>query len=191
MAYRLERDESVTEGLMRVAREEIESAFDHLSGEKKASRNQAIHDARKSIKKIRALLRLIRHNLGQTYTRENARLRDIARRLSTFRDAFAMIRTFDNLKKEYPDEMRAASLKSVRAGLSRKRRETEKEEDFDLVLNEAADALRKASKRLKTWRLPNDGFESIAPGLELTYRQGRKALAMARKDATPENYHEL
>jgi CHAD domain-containing protein len=191
MAYRLERDESVTQGLIRVMREEMESASDRLSGKKKITRNEAIHEARKSIKKSRALLRLIGNSIGETYRRENARLRDIARRLSAFRDTFAMIKTFDHLKKQYQREMRAPSLRSIRAGLTRRRHEAEKEEDFNLVLNETAEALRKASKRVKIWPLPNDGFDSITPGLEATYRRGRKALARARVDPSPENYHEL
>src|SRR5436305_678744 len=126
MAYRLERDESVTQGLIRVMHEEMESASDRLSGKKKITRNEAIHEARNSIKKTRALLRLIRNSIGETYQSENARLRDIARRLSAFRDAFAMIKTFDKLKKQYPREMRATSLRSIRAGLTRRRYQAEK-----------------------------------------------------------------
>ena len=87
----------------------------------KNDRDEAIHEARKSIKKVRALLRLVSAELGGTYPRENARLRDIARRLSEFRDAFAIIETFDDLKKKYKDETRN-KLQSVRAGLIRKRK---------------------------------------------------------------------
>src|SRR5271165_4675242 len=106
MAYRLKRDESVIRGLKRVVREEIESAGTQLSGDRKTSRDECIHEARKSIKKVRALMRLVSPELSDTYARENARLRDIARRLSEFRDAFAIIATFDDLKKKYKDQTR-------------------------------------------------------------------------------------
>src|SRR5271154_3986471 len=69
MAYRLERGESVIKGLKRVVRDEMESASDCLSGKKTkqagrktnhagkpTNRDEAIHGARKSIKKIRAVL---------------------------------------------------------------------------------------------------------------------------------------
>jgi CHAD domain-containing protein len=190
MAYRLERDESVIAGLKRVVQDEIESAGTQLSGDKKTSRDEAIHEARKSIKKVRALLRLVSADLGGARPREDARLRDIARRLSEFRDAFAIIATFDALKKKYKDQTRN-KLQSVRAGLTKKRNEAGGEEDVGIVLDRAVAALGKAAKRVKTWPLQTDGFPALGRGLEETYRAGRKALARARKNPRPENYHEL
>ncbi|MGA2717201.1 MAG: CHAD domain-containing protein [Bryobacteraceae bacterium] len=191
MAYRLERGESVISGLKRVVREEIESAGAHLSGKKKATRDESIHDARKSLKKVRATLRLVRGEMGESYRRENARLRDIAARLSEFRDAFAIIGTFDDLKKKFKDEGAGTKLRSVRAGLIKRRDESGREEDVGVVLNAAAAALNKASKRVKRWPLKTDGYKAIARGLEDTYRNGREALARARKDPSAENFHQL
>jgi len=191
MAYRLERGESVLSGLKRVVREEIESAGEHLSGKTKATRDESIHDARKSLKKVRATLRLVRGEMGEAYRRENARLRDIAARLSEFRDAFAIIGTFDDLKNKFKSERAGTQLCSVRAGLIKRRDESGREEDVGVVLNAAAAALGKASKRVKRWPLETDGYEAIAPGLEETYRNGREALARARKDPSAENFHQL
>jgi CHAD domain-containing protein len=191
MAYRLERGESVISGLKRVVREEIESAEDHLSGKKKTTRDEAIHDARKSLKKVRATLRLVRGDMGDEYERENTRLRDIAARLSEFRDAFAIIETFDDLKQKFKDEAGIARLRSVRAGLARRRDESGSEEDVGVVLNAASVALKKASRRAKKWPLQTDGYEAIQPGLEDIYRRGRQALARAQKQPTPDNFHQL
>jgi len=189
MAYRLERDESVVTGLKRVMSDEIDSASKHLS-DKKTNRDTGIHEARKSIKKVRALLRLMRAELGDTFAEENARLRDIARRLSELRDAFAIISTLDDLKKQYSKDA-GMKLRSIRAGLSRKRLESSRPEEITSVLEDAAAALKKAGKRVKTWPLQTDGYGAIAPGFEQIYRDGRKALQRARKDPTPENFHEL
>lgn len=191
MGYRLERGESAVSGIRRVIREEIESADDHLSGKKKTTRDEAIHDARKSIKKVRATLRLIRNQMGDSWRRENIRLRDIAARLSQLRDAFAIIQTFDDLKTRNKGEASTALLRSVRAGLARRRTESGREEDVVLVLNTAAASLRRASKRLKKWPLGGDGFQVIEDGLRKTYGAGRKALERARRDPSPENFHEL
>jgi CHAD domain-containing protein len=190
MAYRLERDESVIRGLKRVVRDEMDSAGTSLSGAGKASRDEAIHGARKSIKKVRAILRLVSAELGGAHARENARLRDIARRLSEFRDAFVIIETFDALRDKYKGEA-GDKLQSVRAGLAKRRSQTAKAEDVAAVLEDAAGALRKATKRVKAWPLRNDGYAAIGPGLEATYRAGRNALARVRKDPRPENFHEL
>jgi CHAD domain-containing protein len=190
MAYRLERDESVVAGLKRVVREEISSATEHLAGARKVSRDEAIHETRKSIKKTRALLRLMRRELGDTYAKENARLRDIAGRLSEFRDAFAIIATFDDLKKHYRKET-VNKLQTVRAGLAKKKSCAGKPEDVAIVLDEAASALRKAATRVKTWPLQTDGYQAIGPGLEEIYRAGRKALAVVRKNPHADHFHQL
>ena len=89
-------------GLSRVIRDEVESAAAVLSDAKKTGLDDAIFEARKSIKKARAALRLLHAGTGaRTARRENARLREIAGRLAGFRDAFAAIETFDMLKKKY------------------------------------------------------------------------------------------
>jgi CHAD domain-containing protein len=189
MAYRLERGESVIAGLKRVVTDEVESAGTQLSGDKRG-RDEAIHEARKSIKKVRALLRLVSAELGGTYSRENARLRDIAGRLSEFRDTFVIIETFDDLKKRFRSETRN-KLRPVRAGLIKKRNEGGREAAVGIVLDHAAAALGKAAKRVADWPLETDGFAALGPGLEKTYRAGRAALMLVRKDPHPENYHEL
>lgn len=188
MAYRLEREEAVGEGLKRVLCEQIESAGDYLSGRKKTTRDEAIHTARKSIKKVRATLRLARKDMGESQ-REHARLRDTAARISEFRDAFAIIATFDALRKKY--RAGRTGLSSIREGLERRRRESAREEDTGPVLKAAAEALRKTSRRAAKWHLKSDGFAAIGPGLEETYRAGRRALAAARRDGSAENFHEL
>jgi CHAD domain-containing protein len=190
MAYRLERCESVVSGLKRVVRDEIDSANSHLSGDKKVTRDKAIHEARKSIKKVRALLRLMRNELGATYARENHRLRDIAHKLSEFRDAFAIIATFDDLKKKYKTEI-GTGLKSVRAGLTKRRNAAGRTEDVDIVLKAASSALAKAAKRVKAWPLETDGYAALGPGLEDIYRAGRKALSRVHKDPHADNFHDL
>ena len=190
MSYRLERGETVIAGLKRVVSEQIESAVERLSGKKKTTRDEAIHSARKSIKKVRATLRLARRDMGESRS-EHARLRDTAARISEFRDAFVIIATFDSLKKKYRGEAGVTRLGSIRNGLARRRREASREEDTGPVVKAAAEALKKTSKRVAKWHLTSEGFAAIAPGLEETYRAGRRALAAARKDGSAEKLHAL
>lgn len=190
MAYRLERNESVLRGLKRVVRDEIESASAVLSGRKEISRDRAIHEARKSIKKIRALLRLAGDEMRGLQMDENQRLRDVARRLSHYRDAFVMVGTFDDLRKKFPAES-SGKLRSVRAALLKKKNVMSREEDSRIVLDHAAAALKQVLKRVKSWKLDADGYAAIGPGLEKTYRAGRTALSHAHQDPRAANYHEL
>jgi CHAD domain-containing protein len=189
MAYRLERGESVIAGLKRVVQDEIESAGTRLAGDK-SGRDEAIHDARKSIKKVRALLRLVSAELGGVYPRENARLRDIAGKLSEFRDGFVLVETFDDLKKKFKSETRN-KLRPIRAGLIKKRNEGGREEAVRIMLDHASAALRRAAKRVQDWPLETEGFAALGPGLERTYRAGRAALKRVRENPGPESYHDL
>lgn len=190
MAYHLKSGEPVAAGIKRMAKEELQSAADQLSGKAGATRDEAIHEARKSIKKVRGVLRLMRRELGASYQEESAQLRVIGRTLSEFRDAGAIIETFDSLKQKFGDELGRRSLASIRHGLIRRKEEAEEEANLDQVLRQMAASLRAAGKRVKMWPLKNAGFKAMAPGLEQTYRRGQQALASAQKHPSPPSYHQ-
>jgi len=182
--------EPVPEGIKRIVREEIESAVRQLSGQGEADLDEAIHEARKSMKKIRGVLRLMRPELGEIYRRENTSFRDVGLKLSQFRDAGAMRETFDALREKYQGELGRSRLASIRRGLMARKEQAEKQGGIQKVLNGMAAVLRRRAKRVEIWPLAADGFKAIAPGLEATFRRGQKALARAREDPLPENYHE-
>jgi CHAD domain-containing protein len=190
VAYRFKLGEPVPEAIKRIVGEEIEAAAGHLSGQGDADRDEAIHEARKSIKKIRGVLRLMRGELGDIYGMENAHFGDIGRELSQFRDAGASIETFDALRKRYRGEMDGRMLASIRRRLKASKRQAEQQAGIAAVLTRMAAALRQLAPSVSRWPLAKDGFPAIAPGLEATFRDGQKAMARARKHPLPENYHE-
>jgi CHAD domain-containing protein len=167
----------------------LQFAADQLDGVSSAKRDEAIHEARKSIKKVRGILRLMQPELDGIYRTEAKRLGKIGRTLSEFRDAGAIIGTFDSLRDKYRDELGRRTLSSIRQGLVRRKEEAEHEADIDKVLRGMAESLRGVEKRVKSWPLKRDGFPALAPGLEETYRRGQKAMALARKRRSAENLH--
>jgi len=194
MAYRLKNGEGAPEGLRRIAREELASAAAGLRQASARTRDDAIHDARKSIKKVRAILRLVRGELGRTYALENRRLRDVARGLSVYRDATVTIETIDHLR-DRPGGNGAAgrfarSLAAMRRELVERRRNEQRAERMTAAMRRAADALAAAAARVSRWRLVMDGPMALLPGLERAYRRGRAAMADARRRANPEYCHE-
>jgi CHAD domain-containing protein len=191
MAYRFEAGEPVPDAVRRIVREELESAAGQLSRARGAARDEAIHEARKSIKKSRALLRLMQPELERIYETENVRLRDIGLHLSDSRDAAVMLETLLHLEEKYKDEVGIRACAAVRRALARHRRQTERRSGTASLLLRTAAALRAAARRVKSWPLEAEGFAALAEGFECTFRRGRKALAAARKDPTPENDHTL
>ena len=191
MAYRLKVNEPVPEGIRRVVLEEIESATGLLGRSSKTKRDEAVHEARKSIKKIRGVLRLIRPELGHMYTEENGRFREVGRQLSQLRDAAAQLEMFDQLAEKFRGSIERGSLAEVRAGLVRHKREIEQRLDVAKVIERASAALNAARARVGKWPVPGNGFNGLAPGLEQTYRRGRKALRAARKGQDAVAYHDF
>jgi CHAD domain-containing protein len=140
-----------------------------------------VHEARKSLKKARASLRLLRPALRPSdYRKENDRLRDAAQPLGRVRDA-----------KLLPDTLRLLAhhcrkpVNALRVKL--------KQEHARLAPRELAHSrrlLRKARTRLKHIHVEADNWKVVGPALRQVYRQGRRALAEAREQSTPEDFHE-
>jgi len=191
MAYRLKKGESVPDGIKRITAGEIDSAIERLEHCGRKNRDEAIHEARKSVKKIRGALRLLRPELGDTYRDENGRFRELGHRLSGIRDAQATLEMFDALSKDYADVVEKSTLAAIRRGIELAKRETVRATGVGKLIQDAIGMLSSGRKRIAQWPLQEDGFTAIAPGLKLTYRRGRKALAKVLRNPDPVNYHTL
>ena len=123
MAYRLEADESVRDGILRCAGEQLDRAITELSEHITEDPVEAVHAARKAVKKERSLLRLARGAMpaGQR-RRENAALRGAARGLSAARDAEAMLGTLDGLSERYVGQVPESTFEAIREQLQSRRR---------------------------------------------------------------------
>jgi CHAD domain-containing protein len=188
VAYHFQRGDPVPKDIRRIAREQLQGAIDSLG--RKGKRDEAIHDARKRIKKTRALLRLVKPELGEFYIAENTRLRDAGRALSEFRDAAAIIETLDQLHEKYRDELAKSTLDSVRRALLLHKARTERKAGMNETLREISSTLAQSARRVDRWPLSTDGFPAIGPGLVQTFRRGRKAMAIAARHPRPEHFHE-
>ena len=101
-AYRLLAREPVAAGIKRVLTAQADDAIAQLRGESHSDSDEAIHEARKDVKKIRSALRLVRDAIGDdVWRRENDHYRDIARTLSSFRDAEILVEALDGLSERF------------------------------------------------------------------------------------------
>jgi CHAD domain-containing protein len=182
--YRLARDEPVPEGVERIALGRIDNALDELGGRTDSSPEDAVHSARKDMKKLRALLRLVRGEIGdKVYRRETAAFRDAGRELAGLRDADVMIATLNSLElpaKEAGPLRQALEAHKIRTAAGAR----------EQAAATARDILAEARRRVADWPLETDGFGAFEEGLHRIYRQGRRNMRAARKQPTPENLHE-
>jgi CHAD domain-containing protein len=192
MAFRLKEDESIRKGIKRLIRKELDKALQLLTRKKKTKEDEAVHEVRKSLKKVRALLRLIRDAIGsKTYRQENYGFRDAARPLIEVRDAKILVEAVDKLTDHFAkyvsrhvfDEIRQTLLREQRAV---RERVLKKEDAFATL----ADTLQEARQRVKGWSIERGGWSALAGGLKRVYRSGYRAYFKALNAPTLENLHE-
>src|SRR5262245_16620755 len=118
MSFELKHEESLQKGIRRIARNQMDKALEELAAAHKGSRDEAVHDARISFKKVRALLRLVRPEISRaTYRAENTCFRDAGRPLTEVRDARILIESLDNLTEHFREHIAGRSFADVRKGL--------------------------------------------------------------------------
>jgi CHAD domain-containing protein len=183
-SFRLDAGEPLPAGIRRIARGRIDHALDELRGETDSTPAEAVHEARKDMKKLRALLLLVRNELGGArFARETACFRDAARELSGVRDADVIRETLVSLDlppgvgwelrravqaHHWPDDSggREAAARGVIAMLS------------------------EARARVGDWPLERDSFDAVADGLVRTYRRGRRDLRAVRREPDTKALHD-
>jgi len=186
--YRFEVHEKPSQGIRRMALEQIDKALDLLASPGRQI-DEAIHDARVCFKKVRALLRLIKEEIGaRRFKEENTRFREAGRRLSEVRDSAVVIETFDKLIKE-PDGLSKQDFEAMRASLVRA--EATPVAQKAQAMSQVAAALTTARTTVADWPIEHSGFAALGPGLRAVYRTGRARLEKARNNPTTENLHEL
>jgi CHAD domain-containing protein len=190
--YRLASGEPPAAGVRRIARGQIDAATEELKSAGDAG--AAVHEARKSLKRVRSLVRLARDELGEdAYRRENTTFRDAGRRLSGARDAKVVLETLDGLTAAHAEEVPRDAFAGLREALAAEADAAHARlEDDASAIDSTLDTLAASRLRLAAWPLRDGaGLEILAPGFRRTYRRGRRALRAPRRETTTENLHEL
>jgi CHAD domain-containing protein len=183
MSYGLTFNEAPRESIERVRREQLEDAADSLAaGEDPV---EAIHDARKRIKKTRALLRLARPGLKpKVYRRRNRELRDAGRAMSGSRDADVLVETVEDLGERYAQRHPKTFFAGVRQPLATHAQALRHDADAGAhvaTLRDLAD---------DEWPLRDIDPDALAEALKRTYARGREAFEQADRKPTTTHLHE-
>jgi len=189
MAYRLRQDESIPTGLRRLARKTLKKASDELRREDPPS-DDAIHEARKGLKKVRVLLRLVEADEGEGIGKGAKRLRSVNRTLSQLRDADAMLEILDKLKNRNHHLFDEATLTKVRSRLSEHKRDISQSAERDSAWKKVLGELQKVRRDAKGWRPAHGGFRTLGEGIRRSHTRGRKALRRARETGQAADFHE-
>jgi CHAD domain-containing protein len=191
MADRLRRSDSGSRGIRRLVRQEIARARKAL-GEIDSLGDESVHDARKSLKKVRAGLRLLRKALGtRLYRRENASFRNAAKPLTEVRDAKVMLETLDQLAEHFKEEANPEALEQIRQALQEERIEIRRRIlETGSGLSSIKVSLKEGEQRVKDWVIDRRGWTVLGAGLRRVYESGWNALAAVHEERSVETLHE-
>jgi CHAD domain-containing protein len=184
MPYRFKLAEPIKRGFQRIGLEQIERAEHELLTV--SNHEAAIHETRKCLKRIRALLRLVRAGLKPgDFARANAAFRQLGGLLSETRDNQVMLQTVAKLE--------AANVQAPLQGLKRAimaSRNSGSATDPGL-LAAAVNGLREARQHFEGLKLAPANFGTLREGLERSYGHGRRVLEHAFADKDDEPIHDL
>ena len=167
MSFRFREGEGLAEGATRMARAQLGKAAGRLEGLAGPGRDldEAVHDARKRIKKARAVLRLARGSIGRGRARKVDRgLRAAARPLGEARDASALRNALASLAREGDDPPLIGTFQEAGRVLDRRLDAAARGLIDGETAAHAARSLRKAIDRIGRWDLDDD--DAPASGLK-------------------------
>jgi CHAD domain-containing protein len=194
MAYRLQPAKPFAAEFRSVARSQLKKAIKLLE-EQPDGPHEAVHDARKKFKRVRALYRLVQPEAKSFRKRENARIRDIAQALSAVRDATALVETVDYLWHGAGSPEEKAALSTARTILSERRgRIAAEEHDLPAKMEAAATVCRAAIAALDQLDLGHGPRRTGDMLARVWKTQGTKALTALQEcheNAHAEAFHEL
>ncbi len=193
--------EPLGEGLKRLGITEIERAISGFYDGEEVFR-EAVHEARKSMKRVRAMLRLIRSEIGeQVYHFENSRIRDTARLLSPVRDGAIAVIAMEDLRALFGSVLAEGVFDDTLQRLTARR------DQIELMAMESPDvtsrvvvSLERARERYANWPTGaearraygmgiRDSYRAIGPGLQATHDRGRREMVAAYRAPTPTAFH--
>jgi len=192
MADQLRDTESGTRGVRRILRKQTDKAVEALEEGGRPLSDEAVHTARKQMKKVRAGLRLLCETLGtRAYDQENGCVRDAARPLTEVRDAGVLVNTLGKLADRFRDEIDRGAVSRLRQELLDHQREVRRSVLEDgTSLAPVKLALEGVRERSGEWPVGKKGWAVLGPGLRRTYKRGRDAFEAARQVPSTENLHE-
>jgi CHAD domain-containing protein len=189
VALAIKPKRSLRRQLKRIARKELGSASDRLL--KRNRNDDDVHEGRKSVKKAEAIANLLDQIGGRVRARDRDDLRTVKRSLSRFRDADAVIQTFDRLRSRFSRRIPAGTSTAIKTQLQRRKSQ------MTPAIRSGAGSLARAGKTLQTlqrpakrWVAPSMKIAELPDVLKRSYRAGLRAMQTAQATGRAEDFHD-
>ena len=189
MAYEFKGRKAVGTQLARVVAKEFDRALEEVGGSQIVDRTEAVHEARRRVKKIRAVVRLLQRDLGKDHRILNRQLRTIAHQLSSLRDVDAAVEMMQSVRDRYPRLVTPSIFAAVQRGLLARKRGTVEHLHPDHLLPRVARELRRLAKAMPRRIRRVGGYTSVRAGMLRAYRRARNAMASVNANPDDMRFH--
>ncbi len=186
MTYRFKLQEPLASGVSRIGLEQVDIAEGRLVRSDDVA--TVIHDARRCLKRLRALLRLVRPALDErTFRREIKRVADVGKQLAGARDHHVMLQTLAKLEHRFGALPNGAGVKlkklmaNGRGPNSRRASALERRQALAGLEQTRAFFARAAHRTI--------ALEHVMEGMERAYRKARRAFRAAYESPSDEAFH--
>ncbi len=191
MHYHIPAFETPAAGSRRILTNLLDNTGDRLATPAAAS-DTNIHEMRKTCKKLRALLRLLRSALpDEGYRTMDRKVRDFGRQFGTLRDNKVILDTLDQIGERFSPLLRADTLTPVRAALGSMTAPGTGGPAVPLDIPALQAQLADLTAMVRGLDYRHIGAETLLAGLVDCYRRGRRALARMEASTDTENAHAL
>lgn len=187
MAYHFKRQRAVAAEIRRLARERIDMAMRAL---RQACRGhvEGVHSARKRLKELRAILRLVQYPLGACYSVENHCYRDAGRELAPLRDVQVLRQNWDALAAKFPELTGYPIYRHFEQCLEQRLNDCRSDELP--IIQSVLKVMGSARQRVGDWPLNGLSFDELIPGLARTYKLARNDAVRACHTTDGQLFHE-
>jgi len=180
MSFELHQRKHLEDELTKVVRQQLRNAAHALTTSAGSQFRSAVHESRKSIKKVRAVAALLKQAGAKLPRKDRKRMKSAARALSRVRDSSAIIDTFDRVRRRYPKQLPEHTYAILRRGLVAARDLREAVAQRDGVVAEAAERLQKTRTSAKKWTSHSIEWPEMIAIVTVSYCRSRNAMKRAR-----------
>lgn len=188
MSFSLKRRRIGSKAVRKICFEQIDRALGVLGHETIAPED--VHECRKVVKRIRAVLRLIEPNVNRKTFKDCYRgIGQVSDRLAHARERHVLEGTIAKLEARFGAEA-SGVLGPLKAAVAVRKSEVPHTVDAVLAA-ELKSRFEDERRRIAALRFKGKGFSTLAAGFSETYARARKNFRIARRAPADENLHEL
>jgi chromosome segregation ATPase len=194
MTYQLRPEQGLIASAKTILLEQLIAAANALENPING-RGDAVHRARRRLKRARALYRLIAAAAPDLRKSENIKLRDIARGLASLRDASALMESLNYLQSFAQNEDEHQALRQALSLLDTQSHQTpESHENWDHHLQNAAAACRDAADLLTSTDIPLRRAKAarvLQKAWKKLLARAHHAISACEEGCEAESFHDL